>query len=430
MFRFRKMSKQKRQKYLITTSVSFLLLVLLFLLMAAWSNYTVTVDDNGNAVTLKTKQSTVGEVLAEAGITLGDFDKVEPAKGETVYNNMNIVISRAVLLSVTDGGTSIEYYSTAKTVEGVLNQTGYTLGEYDKTVPELTEPVQGGTEIKILRAKKYTVIDENGEREVMSAAQTVGEFAVENGLYDKEGVRLNLKNDVQLKEGMKIKVSQVEIRYEDVTEIVPYTEETVQTSSLQKGQTRVAQKGRNGIRVTTYEVEIKDGAETARYAVNTVTQEEAQKKIIEVGTGAGGENAVVKTSAAQSAPVQTKQASNSSANTSASSTGFSYSKVLVCTATGYDLSYESCGKKPGDSHYGITASGMRAQRGVVAVDPSVIPLGTKLYIEAEDGSWRYGYAVAGDTGGNIRGNRIDLFFDSRAEALQFGRKQARVYVLK
>ena len=73
---------------------------------------------------------------------------------------------------------------------------------------------------------------------------------------------------------------------------------------------------------------------------------------------------------------------------------------------------------------------MKAQRGVVAVDPSVIPLGTKLYIEAEDGSWRYGYAVAGDTGGNIRGNRIDLFFDSRAEALQFGRKQARVYVLK
>ena len=117
MFRFRKMSKQKRKKYLVSTSVSFLLLVLLFLLMAAWSNYTVTVDDNGNAVTLKTKQSTVGEVLAEAGITLGDFDKVEPAKGETVYNNMNIVISRAVLLSVTDGGTSIEYYSTAKTVE-------------------------------------------------------------------------------------------------------------------------------------------------------------------------------------------------------------------------------------------------------------------------------------------------------------------------
>ena len=72
---------------------------------------------------------------------------------------------------------------------------------------------------------------------------------------------------------------------------------------------------------------------------------------------------------------------------------------------------------------------MKAQYGVVAVDPSVIPLGTKLYIEAVDGSWTYGYAVAGDTGGAIKGNRIDLFFNSNAEAMSFGRRQAKVYVL-
>ncbi|MBR4030800.1 MAG: 3D domain-containing protein, partial [Clostridia bacterium] len=79
--------------------------------------------------------------------------------------------------------------------------------------------------------------------------------------------------------------------------------------------------------------------------------------------------------------------------------------------------------------YGITASGMRAQVGVVAVDRRVIPLGTKLYIEAVDGSWVYGNAIAGDTGGAIKGNRVDLFFDTTAECLQFGRRAARVYIL-
>ena len=66
----------------------------------------------------------------------------------------------------------------------------------------------------------------------------------------------------------------------------------------------------------------------------------------------------------------------------------------------------------------------------VAVDPDVIPLGSKLYIVAEDGfSWEYGYAVAEDTGSSIQGERIDLFFWSERDCQEFGRKMATVYVL-
>jgi len=72
---------------------------------------------------------------------------------------------------------------------------------------------------------------------------------------------------------------------------------------------------------------------------------------------------------------------------------------------------------------------MMAQRGVVAVDPKVIPLGTKLYIESPDGSYVYGCAVAGDTGGAIKGNRIDLFMDTYSECMQFGRRTMNVYIL-
>ena len=66
---------------------------------------------------------------------------------------------------------------------------------------------------------------------------------------------------------------------------------------------------------------------------------------------------------------------------------------------------------------GVTASGHRAGHGIVAVDPSVIPLGSRLYIPG------YGPAVAGDTGGAIRGNRVDLGFNSNADAMQFGRDE-------
>ena len=105
----------------------------------------------------------------------------------------------------------------------------------------------------------------------------------------------------------------------------------------------------------------------------------------------------------------------------------SYSKVLSFSATAYDAS--SCGKKPGQRGYGITATGAVAQKGVVAVDPSVIPLGTKLYIESADGRYVYGYAVAADKGSAIKGNRIDLWFNTNSEAISFGRRPVKVYVL-
>jgi resuscitation-promoting factor RpfB len=73
---------------------------------------------------------------------------------------------------------------------------------------------------------------------------------------------------------------------------------------------------------------------------------------------------------------------------------------------------------------GMTAIGRRAGHGIVAVDPRYIPIGTKLYIAG------YGWAIAGDTGGAIRGSRIDLGFDTDAEAMAFGRREVTVYRLK
>ena len=92
-----------------------------------------------------------------------------------------------------------------------------------------------------------------------------------------------------------------------------------------------------------------------------------------------------------------------------------YQRRLVMEATAY-----TAADGGGD---GYTATGQYLQRGMVAVDPDVIPLGSQLYIEG------YGYAVAADTGGAIVGDRIDLAMDSTSEALDFGRRDVVVYVL-
>ena len=108
----------------------------------------------------------------------------------------------------------------------------------------------------------------------------------------------------------------------------------------------------------------------------------------------------------------------------------SYSESIIMTATAYDLSYESTGKNLGDAGYGITYSGTKAEHGTVAVDPTVIPLGTKLYIQSIDGSEDYGFAVAEDIGAKIKGNRIDLFMFDHNKAIDFGKKDVKVYILK
>lgn len=109
---------------------------------------------------------------------------------------------------------------------------------------------------------------------------------------------------------------------------------------------------------------------------------------------------------------------------------FTARNAIKMVATAYEAGPRSTGKRPGDKGYGITASGARAKRGTVAVDPRVIPLGTRLYIKSlTPGIPDYGFAIAQDTGGAIKGKRIDLFMNTVWECMQFGRRPVMVYIL-
>lgn len=107
-----------------------------------------------------------------------------------------------------------------------------------------------------------------------------------------------------------------------------------------------------------------------------------------------------------------------------------YSAVMQVEATAYCACHECCGKWPGNKWYGITATGTEAKIGTIAVDPRVIPLGTKVYVEGLNGAKNYGYATAEDTGGAIKGDIIDLYFNTHKETVNWGRQQVKVYIIK
>ena len=111
-----------------------------------------------------------------------------------------------------------------------------------------------------------------------------------------------------------------------------------------------------------------------------------------------------------------------------------YRSVVEVSATAYCLCQKCCGKLPSHPSYGYTASGIKIIPGtgmkVIAVDPGIIPLGSKVYVQGLYGAWDYGNAVAGDTGSAIKDHKIDLYMDTHEEALMWGRRNVNVYVVE
>ena len=327
------------------------------------------------------------------------------------------VITTSTLLSiktvtVKENGVAITTAATfSGTVEKFINASGIVVGEYDLVTPPMLSTLKKNQEINITRAYPLNISVGGQMQTVMAAGQTVAEILAKNNITMDSMDIVSPSLDSVVNKNTQITITKVTSDMVPVQEEIAFTIIQTPNSNLDRGVTRVVQEGTAGTKEVMYNVTYSNGKELSRQAAGERIVTEPVNKIVEYGT---------------------KYASVSRGSVSRvtdPSTQLNYSKAITVTATAYDLSYESCGKNPGDRGYGITASGMRAARGVIAVDPRVIPMGSKLYIESLDGSADYGYAIAGDKGGAIKGNRIDLFMDTRAEALRWGRRNVRVYIL-
>lgn len=154
----------------------------------------------------------------------------------------------------------------------------------------------------------------------------------------------------------------------------------------------ITQEGRSGLKRISYRVKLVDGKEQTR---TTVSEEVVRKPVDEIVTSRR--------------PAQL-----------ASRGAYTGARTLNVLATAYDPGPGSCGKFAN----GSTCNGKRAGYGIVAVDPKVIPLGSKLHIPG------YGYAIAADVGGAIKGNRVDLGFNSRSGSFKWGKRWVRVMIVE
>lgn len=201
--------------------------------------------------------------------------------------------------------------------------------------------------------------------------------------------------------------------YDEVTEPVAY--ETIRRANpnLPQGTEKVVQEGKDGVRTAIYEVVWSEGQQVSRQFVEE-QDSTAVDEIVEYGTGAKTVSATDRIASVS------KNADGSGTLTFTSGATLNFSGAKSMTATAYTAGY-------GGVDY-CTATGTTVRVGTVAVDKSVIPLGTRMYIVSSDGSVVYGMAVAEDTG--VKGNKVDLYYDTYQQCINFGRRTCTVYILK
>lgn len=190
---------------------------------------------------------------------------------------------------------------------------------------------------------------------------------------------------------------------------VGYSSRRVVNHSLAKGTERVMQQGVPGTITNTYTDTYRMGRVVSTELTDTVT-DGAVEEVVEYGT---------RVSSVERSDRLVSVHSNGDGSgylLFASGDTMTFSRTLVCSATAYSIGTR-------------TASGRPTAVGNIAVDTSVFPYGTRMYVQTVKGSWHYGMATAADCGTAIKGNKIDLWFRTYSEACDWGRRDCTVYVL-
>jgi len=291
-------------------------------------------------------------------------------------------LNKNVTLVVDGRETRLNTFS--RTVGGVLKANDVVLLEKDLVVPPVDTSTKKGMVISVKSALDANIALDGQFLQVRTQSQTVGdllkEYAIELGPDDE----VQPEAGAPVEQGMNILVARIGTSTEIKEVAIDFETERKYTTQLPQGATRVAREGQAGSERQTWLVTYRDKVEIGRQLLSTEVISEAVNKIIMVGSGLvvsrGGED-------------------------------IRYSEALDMLASAYSYTGYN------------TSSGIEPYYGVVAVDPNQIPLGTRLYVEG------YGYATALDRGSSITGNRIDLFFESQEEALSWGLRHVKVYVL-
>ena len=364
---------------------------------------------DGETHQLRTQAATVGQVLAEAELQVGPADEIwldgrlvepdtslwdgEPAThqmpssrgggGSSAGNDAGdppvVAIRRAASVTLDDDGTTTVLHTTSETIGQVLQEHGVTLFLGDEVEPGLQDRVVPGGMVTIRRSIPVQIEADGRVIRTRTRAETVA------GALGQEGVALVGKDRVEpalstpIRSEMNIQV--VRVREDLVVEFdpIPFETEWVPDPEVEIDNIRLAREGQIGLTKRRYRVVYEDDQEVERYLEDSWAEQPPITKTMAYGT-----KIVIRTMETPDGPIE-------------------YWRKMRVYTTSYTAA--SCGKPRDHPRYGYTRLGWWLTKGIVAVDPDVIPLKTKMYVPG------YGPAIAGDTGGGVKGKFVDLGFD-------------------
>jgi len=307
---------------------------------------------------------------------------------------------------INDNGKIIACNTMENTFKATLDQNNIVVSTFDYISIPLETSLQKTklNEIYIKRAVPVYITADGIQTEVMTYKDTVEKMLEDSpvkpaGLDRLEGAALQDK----ISKDLALNIVRVSENVVSEKEGIPFEVQKRANSRLDAGTEKTVREGQEGILEKKYKVVTEDGVEVARQLIGESILQDPVNLIMEFGT-------ILNYKTSRGDTVR-------------------YSKVMDMKATAYTASFKDTGKAPGHPLFGITATGIKAKKGIIAVDPKVIPLHTKVYVEIVGSTPDYGYAVAEDVGGAIKGNKIDLYYDTQEYVDWFGVKKVKVYIL-
>lgn len=293
-------------------------------------------------------------------------------------------------------GRDIQMKTQASTVAALLEQAEIVVDDDDVVTPSLDSVIDSGATI-VVRHSVPVVLDLSGSTVPIDVVgDTVADALIAAGADPASNPGVTPSAATPLRPGMTIHVPDVFVRVaqEEVTVAPPVVYR--KDPSLPEGRREVVRTGVSGRAMKVYRMLVTNGTQGSPVLTAERTVQSPKARVIAVGTASRSRNAAIASGKAGARPP-------------------AGGKKLRVETTAYSAAQKGLSDR--------TATGAKAVRGVIAVDPRVIPLGTKVFVPG------YGYAVAADTGGDIKGNRIDLCFQTVAECFKWGRRTVTITII-
>ena len=364
----------------------------------------VIIEADGNRVAIRTQRRQMAGVLVEAGIAIKPHDDVlidgQPwqmnadlpvPEPDTHHDGpglamrlvpppaLRVVLRRSVPVTLIDGKVPVTFYTTRPTVGEALLSEGILLYLGDRVSPSLGSPVLAGVTVHIQRSTPVTIHVDGHTLHTRTQRATVGSMLAQEGILLVGKDYTLPPNSTRIADSMTIQVVRVQEALKVEEQLIPFETNWVPTPDMPIDTQQMTESGEAGLTRRRYRITNENGRQVSNVLEDEWLERVPTTKIIAYGTRI---------------TVQTMETPDGI---------IEYWRHFRALATAYTAA--TAGKSRDHPQYGITRTGIKAGYGVIAVDPKVIPLGSRVYVPG------YGGGIAGDTGSSVVGRHVDLGFD-------------------